>query len=203
MRKNKTQVVWRLFLILFVVNKIKENMEDRFKKIVWDAFRNAKARPGHFLFMRAFKFGAMRNMNPEEQKRFMDTLNDMIDSRLIAYESGDEGMDLLRLTEQGYEELYNCRSDAEIAKLLLNEFKKGNHRVNEIIPMRQFNFNFIPRLNPKEQDRFVEVANTLILNGYISYEDGKQKPIEGLVLQQAGYNYIYGVSPSHMEDLFN
>lgn len=178
-------------------------MNEQYKEIVWDAFRRTNSRAGHILFMRTFKFGAMRNMNPEEQKGFIDTLNDMIALGLINYESGDGGMDLLRLTEKGYEELYDCRSDAEIANLLLNEFKKSNYRVGEIIPIRNFNFNFIPRLNPKEQDRFVEVANTLILNGYISYEDGKQKPIEGLVLQQAGYNYIYGVSHSHLEDLFN
>lgn len=178
-------------------------MNQDYREIVWEAFRSTKARPGHILFMRTFKFGAMRNMNPEEQKRFIETLNDMIDLGLISYESGDGGMDLLRLTERGYEELYDCRSNAEIAKLLLNEFKKNNYKVGEIIPMRNFNFNFIPRLNPKEQDRFVEVANTLIANGYVSYEDGKQKPIEGLVLQQAGYNYIYGISPSRLEDLFN
>ncbi len=181
----------------------RKNMEQRYKEIVWDAFRRTNSRAGHILFMRTFRMGAMRGLNPEEQKQFIDTLNDMINLGLISYESGDGGMDLLRLTEKGYEELYDCRSDAEIAKLLLNEFKKRNYKVGEIIPMRNFNFNFIPRLNPKEQDRFVEVANTLIANVFISYEDGKHKSIEGLVLQKAGYEYINGVNTTYLKDLFH
>lgn len=186
-----------------MVVKKENNMEERYKEMVWDAFRSIKARPGHILFMRTFRFGAMRNLNPEEQKRFIDTLNDMIALGLISYESGDGGMDLLRLTEKGYDELYTCRQDEIIAGLLMNEFRKAQCNVGHIIPMRHFNFNFIPLLNPKEQDRFVNIANILIANKFISYEDGKEKPIEGLVLQQAGYNYIYGVDRTSLEVLFH
>lgn len=134
----------------------------------------------------------MRRMNPVEQQKFIDTLNTMISEGLITYESGDGGMDLLRLTDAGYNELYQCKADYEIAEMLMNEFSRNNYKVGEIIPMRNINMQFIPSLNPVEQDRFEHVANTLIDAGFITYEDGKSKPIPGLILQQRGYDYIYG-----------
>lgn len=53
-------------------------MNQTYKSIVWDAFRRTNSRVGHILFMRTFRMGVMRRMNPEEQREFVDTLNDMI-----------------------------------------------------------------------------------------------------------------------------
>lgn len=53
-------------------------MNQTYKSIVWDAFRRTNSRAGHILFMRTFRMGVMRRMNPEEQREFVDTLNDMI-----------------------------------------------------------------------------------------------------------------------------
>ena len=179
-------------------------MNDTYKSIVWDAFRRTNSRAGHILFMRTFRMGAMRGMSPEEQRKFIDTLNNMIAQGLISYESGDGGMDLIRLTDAGYAELYDCRPDYQIAEMVMSEFKRINCQIGHIIPMRNFNFNFIPRLNPKEQDRFVDVMNTLINNGFITYNDGKHdKPIEGLILQENGYNYINDSIPPNLQGLFN
>ena len=177
--------------------------QDEYKEIVWEAFRRTNSRPGHILFMRTFRFGVMRSMNPVEEKEFIDMINQMIGEELITYEPGNGGMDLLRLTEKGYDHLYGCKTDSQIAELIMNEFRKGNYRENQIIPMRNFNFNFIPRLNPKEQDRFADVVNKLIDVGFVSYKDATQGHIEGLVLQQAGYDYIYGVSQASLDVLFN
>lgn len=178
-------------------------MNQRYRDIVWDAFRRTNSRAGHILFMRTFRMGAMRRMNPEEQCKFIETLNDMIAQGLISYESGDSGMDLIRLTDAGYAELYDCRPDYQIAEMVMREFSRMNCQIGHIIPMRNFNFNFIPRLNPKEQDRFVDVVNTLIGNGFITYNDGRHdKPIEGLILQENGYNYIYRSIPSNLQGLF-
>ncbi len=55
-----------------------------------------------------------------------------------------------------------------------------------------------------EQDRFVYVVNTLINNGFIAYNDGKHdKPIEGLILQERGYNYIYHSTLQDLQSLFS
>ena len=179
-------------------------MNQTYKSIVLDAFRRTNSRAGHILFMRTFRMGVMRNMNPEQQRGFIDSLNEMIAQGLITYESGESGMDLIRLTDAGYAELYDCRPDYQIADMVMSEFKRINCQVGHIIPMRNFNFNFIPRLNPMEKDRFVEVVNTLIANGFISYNDGKRgTPIEGLILQDAGYTYLYMSTPSDLKNLFN
>lgn len=173
------------------------------REIVFDAFRRTNSRAGHILFLRTFRAGIMRRMNPEEQNSFVDALNRMIAEGLITYESGDDGMDLIRLTEDGYEQLYQRRPDCEIAEMLMNEFRRMNYKVNQFIPMRNFNHNLIPRLNPKEQDRFVLVVNVLIRNEYIAYEDGKtDSSIEGLRLCPRGYDYIYKSVPPNLRELF-
>lgn len=181
-----------------------ENNNKDYKEIVFDAFRRTNSRAGHILYMRTFRMGAMRRMNPVEQQEFINAVNRMIGEGLITYEPGDGGMDLIRLTEDGYEKLYLCKPDYEIAEMVMNEFRIMNCRVGHIIPMRNFNFSFIPRLNPKEQDRFVDVVNVLINKGFITYDDGKNdNPIEGLILQEAGFNYIYESQPSDLKSLFN
>ena len=83
-------------------------------------------------------------------------------------------------------------ADYQIADALMQMFARSKYKVGEIIPMRNINMQFIPSLNPVEQDRFEHVANTLIDAGFITYEDGKSKPIPDLILQQRGYDYIYG-----------
>ena len=46
-----------------------------YKEIVFDAFRRTNSRTGHILFMRTFRMGCMRRMNPEQQQDFINTLN--------------------------------------------------------------------------------------------------------------------------------
>lgn len=188
------------FLIVFF-KSICYNMDMR--EIVFDAFRRTNSRAGHILFLRAFRAGIMRRMNPEEQKGFVNTLNSLITEGLIQYESGDDGMDLIRLTEKGYEQLYQRKPDHEIAEMLMNEFRRLNYRVGQSVPMRNLNHNLIPRLNPKEQDQFVRVVNELIKNEYIAYDSGETgSPIEGLRLCSRGYDHIYKSSPPDLRELF-
>lgn len=115
----------------------------------------------------------------------------MITDGLVTYEGANTGLEVIRLTEKGFSQLYHSMADYQIADALMQMFARSKYKVGEIIPMRNINMQFIPNLNPVEQDRFEHVANTLIEAGLITYEDGKIKPIPGLVLQQPGYNYIY------------
>lgn len=166
-----------------------------YKEIVYNAFRQTNSRANHILYMRTFRFGVMRNMNPVEQEVFLNTINEMIQEGLVSYEGKESGLDFLRLTEAGFEELYDCRPDYDIAESLMDLFRKNKYNVDQIIPMRNINLQFLPNLNPKEQDRFEIVANTLIDAGFIYYEDGKEKPIAGFILKEQGFQYIYYNTP--------
>lgn len=166
-------------------------MNQDYREIVWDAFRRINARAGHVVPMRTFRFGVMRQMNPVEQEQFVAEINAMIGEGLITYEDGSTGLEVLRLTDTGFAQLYHSKADYQIAEDLMDLFRRSNYRVGEIIPMRNITMQFIPSLNPVEQDRFEYVANKLIDAGFITYEDGKNRPIAGLVLQQPGFDYIY------------
>lgn len=161
------------------------------RDIVLDAFRKINARAGHVLPMRTFRFGVMRQMNPVEQEEFIAVINAMIAAGLVTYEGANTGLEILRLTEKGFSQLYHSRADYQIADALMQLFARSKYKVGEIIPMRNITMRFIPSLNPVEQDRFEHVTDTLIDAGFIKYEDGKNKPISGLILQQRGYDYIY------------
>lgn len=169
-------------------------MNEQYREIVWDAFRRINARAGHVVPMRTLRFGAMQQMNPVERDQFVAEINEMIGEGLITYEDGSTGLEVLRLTDTGFAQLYHSKTDYQIAEELMDLFRRSNYRVGEIIPMRNISMQFIPSLNPVEQDRFEYVANKLIDAGFITYEDGKTKPIPGLVLQQAGFDYIYNNS---------
>ncbi len=162
-----------------------------YRDIVFEAFRNINARAGHVVPMRTFRFGVMRQLNPVQQEEFVAEMNAMITDGLVTYEDADTGLEVLRLTEKGFSQLYQSRADYQIADALMQMFARSNYKVGEIIPMRNITMQFIPSLNPVEQDRFEYVTNTLIDAGLITYEDGKNKPISGLILQQPGFDYIY------------
>ena len=136
--------------------------------------------------------GIMRQMNPVEQEEFIAVINAMITDGLVTYEGANTRLEVIRLTEKGFSQLYHSMADYQIAEELMDLFLRSNYRVGEIIPMRNISMKFIPSLNPVEQDRFEYVVNKLIEAGLITYEDGKSKPIPGLILQQRGYDYIYG-----------
>ena len=162
-----------------------------YEEIVLDAFRKINARAGHVVPIRNFRNGIMLQMNPVEQEEFIAVINAMITDGLVTYEGANTGLEVTRLTEKGFSQLYHSMADYQIADALMQMFARSNYRVGEIIPMRNISMKFIPSLNPVEQDRFEYVVNKLIEAGLITYEDGKTKPIPGLVLQQPGYDYIY------------
>lgn len=81
----------------------------------------------------------------------------------------------------------------ELKDAIMYQFEKQNLKENEIIPMRYWNFTFIPNLNPKEQDIFEESVNELIDEGKLLYEpDG----LSCLRLTKLGMRLLYQNSKS-------
>ena len=76
---------------------------------------------------------------------------------------------------------------SEMAEWILDFFRNSNVDVGQIIVMRVLQ-NRVHELNPKERELFVPVANELIQNGYLTYEDG---PLQCFRLTQKGKDYIY------------
>lgn len=161
------------------------------KEVILEQFRKTNSKAGHIVMMRNFNNGIMRNLNPEEQKLFIDAANELINEGIVTYEKEGMGGDVLRLTEKGYSELYTARADYEIAELIMDLFRRGNYKVDQVIMMRQIYQGLLPTLNPVEQDKFADIANRLIDEGFIKYDDGKTGKPECIILTQKGYDYIY------------
>lgn len=78
-------------------------------------------------------------------------------------------------------------SKSQMAKWILDFFRRNNCRTNEIV-MFPTVMLAVGKLNPKEKDLFTNVANELISNGYMTFE---QKPVQCIRLTAKGEGYIY------------
>lgn len=78
----------------------------------------------------------------------------------------------------------------EMAGWIFDFFRSAKADINGVVMMRTIQKKLI-ELNPKERDLFIPVANELIENGYLTYEEG---PLQYLRLTQKGRDYIYNPS---------
>lgn len=78
-------------------------------------------------------------------------------------------------------------SKSEMAEWILDFFRRSNCKANEIVMFRGV-MNAVGRLNPRERDLFTAVANELIGNKYMTFE---QQPVQCLRLLPKGEDYIY------------
>lgn len=77
----------------------------------------------------------------------------------------------------------------ELAQCIMSRFKEINARVDHIIDHRWLQFNFIPSLNPKEQDLVKAAVELLISMGLITQEN--RAGMYCLVLTKKGFESIY------------
>lgn len=96
--------------------KRKRLMMNKLQEIVFDEFRKAKARANHIVPMRKFHFSVIPNLTPPEQDIFNDAVNELINQEFINYEK--EGPECLRLTEKGYNRIYDTDINQEAAEEL-------------------------------------------------------------------------------------
>lgn len=78
-------------------------------------------------------------------------------------------------------------SKSEMAEWILDFFRRSNCKANEIVMFRGV-MNAVSRLNPRERDLFTAVANELISNKYMAFE---QQPVQCIRLMSKGEDYIY------------
>ena len=161
--------------------------KEELKQLIMQQFENQNCKPNHVIPMRFWRNAFWSSLNPKEQDMFVDTVNELIEEKKIRYEQ--EGLESLRLTEIGYNNLYhNSKSSADIEEDIMDMFRRGNYKVGQVIMMRAIMNAYYNSLNPKEQGLFVPAINNLIDKRYIYYLENSP---EALRLEQAGYDYIY------------
>ena len=159
------------------------------KKYVLDLFKKQNSRPGHILFVRDLRYGIMSKQNKEENEIFIEELNKMIREGVLSYERGFGGMDSLRLTRKGYDELYDCRKEHEIAASFMQMYKKTNLDNKNFLMIQTINIKFIPTLNPKEKELFLEIIKTLINKEFV-YLNNSTPSEKGYYLSEKGSRYL-------------
>ena len=82
------------------------------------------------------------------------------------------------------------KTKKQLAEFILDMFRQSKCDVGHIVMMRVFRNKVTDHLNPKEREIIVDIANILIENGYMTYEDSTSG-IECIRLTQKGYDYIY------------
>lgn len=161
------------------------------EELILQEFEKANSRANHILMLRNLNFGLLKNMNPKQKEEFEPAANNLIKKGLITYEDATSGPECLRLTELGFESLYkNSLSVEQIETLILNKFKQQNSKSGHIIMLKNLNFGLMNTFNPKEKELFEPAVNSLIQNGFITYE-GTNSPTECLRLTDLGYEKLY------------
>ena len=159
------------------------------EKLILEQFEKQNSKAGHILMMRNLKLGLFQKFNPKQQEEVVNAINSLINKGYITYEDGKSGPECLRLTELGFENLYqNSKSTSELEKLIMKEFEKQNSKVGHILMMRNLNFGLVQNLNPVEKDLFVQAVNNLINKELITYEKDN---LECLKLTEKGYKTLY------------
>lgn len=145
---------------------------DEARQIVMSKFASTNSRANHVLPMRTLRFTVMQNLNREDQEIFVNGINELIQEGMITYEPPQNGLEVLRLTKQGYNELYQARSREALKRDIMSVFRQQNINPGQVLPMRYFIHNYVPSLNPKDQDQFTAACNELIEEGKLQFHDG-------------------------------
>lgn len=73
-------------------------------EMIFDAFRQTRCEVGHVVMMRTFRFGVALKLNPVERDKYFSALSAIINLQYAKYEEHPE---CLRLTEKGYDYIYD------------------------------------------------------------------------------------------------
>lgn len=88
--------------------------EKQLAEYIFDFFRDAQCKAGHIVMMRNFWFASQRNLNPKEQEKVVEIANKLIENGYITYEDASHGIECLRLTQKGYDYIYDDNMPLDI-----------------------------------------------------------------------------------------
>lgn len=74
--------------------------------LVMDQFRKTMCKVGQGYMFRTLKMAVIDNLNPKEQSRIYEVLDNMIDDDFITVEFENEYPTFMKLTEKGYHHIY-------------------------------------------------------------------------------------------------
>lgn len=69
-------------------------------------FENQNSRAGQIIMFKNLNFRLVAKLNPKEKELFNEAVNNLINKGFVTYEDGSTGLECLRLTELGFENLY-------------------------------------------------------------------------------------------------
>ena len=157
--------------------------KEQIKSLIMDEFRRANCKVGHCVPVRNFSNGFMRRLNPKEQDLANVALDELLEEGIIEYKSGT--LEAFALTQLGFDGLYDCRSDDELEEIVFSMFRRMNCRVGQGFMMRSLQ-NEYHQLNPVEQERFNELLDQLVENGFIEPSGN-----DFIKLTRKGFDRIY------------
>lgn len=157
----------------------------KFEEQIKNLFRQQNCKVGHVIPMRTVRFSLLNRLNPKEQQECIETINSLIGEGFCTYEK--DGLECLRLTENGYNGLYPRQSDMQLEELVLNLFRQFQCEVGKGVMERQLR-NLEQSLNPEDSKGLIDAVNRLISEGYLIY---KAETPAFLFLTEKGYNRIY------------
>ncbi|WP_295667308.1 hypothetical protein [uncultured Mucilaginibacter sp.] len=153
-------------------------------------FATTNSKPGHVLSHRQLSAYIRDNLNPREQSLVDPAIDQLIERGYISVKN-IRGADNLALTDTGYEFIYPIDNEDTISNIqerIMGQFRRLNYRVNNMIQMRWITQNLIPSLNQREREMVAEALQGLENLEYITYEN---RTVEGIVLTEQGFDYIY------------
>ena len=160
-------------------------MED----FILSIFEKRDSKVGHPVMMRELAYNYFSNLNPKQQDQAYEAINSLIDKGFITHEDQNKNMECLRLTQLGYDNLYqNSRDVSDIEKMIMREFEKQNSRPGNVLAIKNLNFGLVQNLNPLEIERFEPAINNLIDKELITYE---KNGLECIRLTERGYETLY------------
>jgi hypothetical protein len=158
-----------------------------FEEQIKNLFRQQNCKPGHVILMQTVRCILLDRLNHVEREECENTIKSLIEDGFCTYDN--QGLECLRLTEQGYNGLYPRRSDDQLEELIFNLFRQNDCKAGQGFMERQLR-NLEQTLNPEDAKGLIDAMNRLIKDGDIIY---KVESPAFIRLTEKGYKKVYNL----------